>query len=130
MRLQGIGIAVLVGVFLVVATAGAWEPEGSVEPEALTWLKEECPPDFLRSRTQFTPRSAERLVRRLYDCGALDVTVARLLGDFAGFRVFLPCNPEKRSALFKVLNQKLSACSMALVKDTGQEHVMLWFCKP
>ncbi len=117
-------------VLLAVAEAGAWEPEEAVEPEALTWIQEACPPGFFSSGTQFTPRSAERLVRRLYDAGALDVRMARVLGELAGFRVLLPLDPERRRDLLMLVNKRLSECSLARAKDTGREDIVLWFCKP
>ncbi len=122
---------VAVAVFLLgAASGGAWEPEEAVEPEALRWVQEECPPDFFRSRTQFTRRSAERLVRRLYDSGALDVTMARILGEIAGFRVFLPLQPLRRRDLMTLVNKRLSECSLAPAEDRGQEDIVLWFCRP
>lgn len=115
--------------FFVAVAGAAWEPEEAAEPEALTWLQEECPPAFWRSQTQFTLRSAERLVRRLYDAGALRVTMARVLGEFKGLRVFLPLDPLRRRDLLALVNKRLSECSLAAAEDTGQEAVVLWFCR-
>ncbi len=113
-----------------VAAARAWEvvKEEGVEPEALTWIREMCPPDFFGVQTQLSRRGAERLVRRLYDRGALDVTMVRVLDAFAGFRVFLPLAPERRRALIELVNKRFLECGFAPVKDKGQESVVLWFC--
>ncbi len=113
-----------------VAGAWAWNvvKEEGVEPEALRWIQEACPPDFFGTQMQLTRRRAERLVRRLYDGGALDVTMVRVLDAFAGFRVFLPLDPERRHDLIELINKRLSDCDLAPVEDRGQESVVLWFC--
>ena len=113
--------------FLTVSV-GAWEPEGAFEPEALTWLKEECPPDFFAAKPRFSVRRVERLVRRLYAAGALEVKAARMLGEFAGLRVFLPLHPERRRDIISLVNKRRAECSLVSVGDTGQEEIVLWFC--
>jgi len=122
-------IAAVFSVGVIPSLAQAWEVvEEAVEPEALTWLQEACPPDFFRSQTRFTARSAERLVRRLYAAGALDVTMARVGGEIAGLRVFLPLDPERRRDLIALVNKSFVDCSLSPAEDMGQENIVLWFC--
>ncbi|MGE5279739.1 MAG: hypothetical protein ACM3L6_03220 [Deltaproteobacteria bacterium] len=120
---------VIAGLLLVLTgTCAAWEPPHSVEPEALTWLQQECPADFFASRPCFRQRGTERFVRRLYDAGALDVRMARLLEELAGLRISLPLAPEPRRAIIALVNKRLEECAQPPVEDTGQDEIVLWFC--
>jgi hypothetical protein len=122
-------IALVATLASVPQVAQAWKVvEEAVEPEALEWLQEACPSDFFRSQTRFTARSAERLVRRFYAAGALDVTMARAGGEIAGLRVFLPLDPERRRDLIALVNKRSADCRLPPSEDTGQESILFWFC--
>jgi len=111
-------------------SAGAWEPEASVEPDALTWLKKDGSKDYFKNMRRSRFKGTERFVRKLYNEGALNVTIARVKGELVGLRISLPLAPERRSALLALVNKTRKKCSGVIVpiRDTKQDEIVFWFC--
>lgn len=97
------------------------------EQEAGEWLSKIEDIDFLAGANFKTKKIIERFVARLYRAGSRFVGVVIVMGDAAGFRVYLPVNESQREEIFKIVNRELSLMGYPAEDDCAQDNVAVWF---